>query len=229
MILDSDGSSCQQVNFNIGASTTTTRSWDIYVTQYTCGQEDIAGPRGCLQYYSATSGVIKSFGYLTTNTASSTSVSTTHLQNQDYEICFRRGAGNCYQCYFTWAATLQHQSFGLSVSNNAIEKASIGTQCQTDYITIPQGTTTTLAAATAASARSDRFCGRFLSIAAADTDQDTVCTRSYPFRLGVKTDDNEACVTTSIDPTTCEADLSAATQPPGGITGFALNFYQGAC
>lgn len=229
MILDSDGSSCQQVNFNIGASTTTTRSWDIYVTQYTCGQEDIAGPRGCLQYYSATSGVIKSFGYLTTNTASSTSVSTTHLQNQDYEICFRRGAGNCYQCYFTWAATLQHQSFGLSVSNNAIEKASIGTQCTDDYITIPQGTTTAIAAATAASARSDRFCGRFLSIAAADTDQDTVCTRSYPFRLGVKTDDNEACVTTSIDPTLCEADLSAATQPPGGITGFALNFYQGAC
>ena len=52
------------------------------------------------------------------------------------EICFRRGAGNCYQCYFTWAAALQHQSFGLSVSNNAIEKASIGTECQADYITV---------------------------------------------------------------------------------------------
>ena len=57
----------------------------------------------------------------------------------------------------------------------------------------------------------------------------SILARSYPFRLGVKTDDNEDCLTTSIDPTTCEADLSAATQPPGGITGFALNFYQGAC
>ena len=33
VILDSDGSSCQRANFNIGASTATTRSWDIYVTQ----------------------------------------------------------------------------------------------------------------------------------------------------------------------------------------------------
>ena len=116
---------------------------------------------------------------------------------------------------------------------------------------IPQGTTTAIAAATTAVAASDRFCGRFLSIAVADTDQDTVCSkqhrvsrqvlnsfeyfflhflgRAYPFRLGVKTDDTEVCIVASIDPTLCEADLSAGTQPPGGITGFALNFYQGAC
>ena len=54
MILDSQGTQCQRVNINVGASTTTTRSWDIYVTQYTCGQEDEAGPPGCLQYYTGT-------------------------------------------------------------------------------------------------------------------------------------------------------------------------------
>ena len=54
MILDSDGTQCQKANFLIGASTTTTRSWDIYVTQYTCGQEDEAGPQGCLQYFTGT-------------------------------------------------------------------------------------------------------------------------------------------------------------------------------
>ena len=43
MIIDSTGTDCQTVNFNIGADTTTSRSWDIYVTQYTCGQEDLAG------------------------------------------------------------------------------------------------------------------------------------------------------------------------------------------
>ena len=54
VILDSQGTQCHRVNINVGASTTTTRSWDIYVTQYNCGQEDEAGPPGCLQYYTGT-------------------------------------------------------------------------------------------------------------------------------------------------------------------------------
>ena len=61
MVLDSNGSGCQTVNFNIGASTTTTRSWDIYVTQYTCAQEDLGGPPGCLQYYTGKTGLIKKY------------------------------------------------------------------------------------------------------------------------------------------------------------------------
>ena len=83
VILDSDGASCQSTIIDIGALTTTTRSWDIYVTQvrihlsptqivrfrytvtdfavvfllqYTCGQEDEAGPRGCLQYFTGIGG-----------------------------------------------------------------------------------------------------------------------------------------------------------------------------
>ena len=59
MIVDTTGLDCQRVNFNIGASTATSRSWDIYVTQYTCGQEDVAGPPGCLQYYTGTTGLVK--------------------------------------------------------------------------------------------------------------------------------------------------------------------------
>ena len=42
MILDSHNE-CHEVNFNIGGSTTTTRVWDIRVTQYACGNEDVAG------------------------------------------------------------------------------------------------------------------------------------------------------------------------------------------
>ena len=63
MVLDSDGIACQKVNFNIGASTTSTRSWDIYVTQYTCGQEDLGGPPGCLQYYTSTTGLVKKYDH----------------------------------------------------------------------------------------------------------------------------------------------------------------------
>ena len=55
MILDSDGTNCQTANFNIGTSTTTTRQWNIRVTQYTCAQQDESGPPGCLQYYTQTS------------------------------------------------------------------------------------------------------------------------------------------------------------------------------
>ena len=51
VILDSNGNDCQNVNFNIGPSTTSTRSWTIRVTQYTCQEEDVGGPPGCLQYY----------------------------------------------------------------------------------------------------------------------------------------------------------------------------------
>ena len=42
VILDADNE-CHKVNFNIGGSTTTSRKWDIRVTQYACGQEDVAG------------------------------------------------------------------------------------------------------------------------------------------------------------------------------------------
>ena len=34
---------CHDVIFNIGATSTTSRSWDIRVTQYDCGQEDSSG------------------------------------------------------------------------------------------------------------------------------------------------------------------------------------------
>ena len=86
VILDSNGMDCQRANFYIGSTTTTTRSWDIYVTQYTCGQEDIAGPPGCLQYHTGSTGLVKAFGYGTSNTQTATSESTTHLQNQNYNV-----------------------------------------------------------------------------------------------------------------------------------------------
>ena len=43
VVLDSNGDDCQMVNMQIGGATTTTRSWDIKVTQYNCGDEDMGG------------------------------------------------------------------------------------------------------------------------------------------------------------------------------------------
>ena len=43
VVLDSNGDDCQMVNMHIGGATTTSRHWDIKVTQYNCGDEDMGG------------------------------------------------------------------------------------------------------------------------------------------------------------------------------------------
>ena len=61
VIVDSNGQDCQEANFNISPATTSTRSWTIRVTQYTCGQEDSSGPPGCLQWYTSTANTIQKY------------------------------------------------------------------------------------------------------------------------------------------------------------------------
>ena len=118
MIIDSNGKECQEVNFHIGASTTTTRQWDIYVTQYNCGQEDTAGPPGCLQYMTGTSGTVSSFNFNPSNTATATDASTTHLQNQHYEICIRRESGTYF--IMSFQCTLSNFCLSLFFKDTAI-------------------------------------------------------------------------------------------------------------
>ena len=45
MIVDADpsGNTCHKALFNIGGTTTTSRSWDIKITQYSCGDYDSSG------------------------------------------------------------------------------------------------------------------------------------------------------------------------------------------
>ena len=45
VIVDADpsGNTCHNALFNIGGSTTTSRSWTILVTQYGCGDTDKSG------------------------------------------------------------------------------------------------------------------------------------------------------------------------------------------
>jgi len=230
MILDSVGTDCQSVNFNIGASTTTTRQWDIYITQYSCGQEDLGGPPGCLQYYTGATGVVKNFGYPAANTATSTAADSTHLQNQNYQVCVRRNAGSCYICWAAWhtstISAAMISSFGLSLSGADADNAETGSNCVSDYIIIPDGQISTTAAITTPVVGIDRFCGRQLSVIRAMDDAGTVCSRSYPFRLGVVTDNMEACLAAMAN--MCEVNIAAADMA-GGILGFALGFSQMSC
>ena len=68
--------------------------------------------------------------------------STTHLQNQNYNICIRRAKGYCYICYADWYTTATVGSFGLSVSaDDGAAQAGTGTRCSLDYISVRQSFT----------------------------------------------------------------------------------------
>jgi hypothetical protein len=54
-------STCAKATFDFG-STTTTRQYDIKLTQYSCGDE-MGGPSDCLQYFTATTGTVSSFNF----------------------------------------------------------------------------------------------------------------------------------------------------------------------
>ena len=62
VIIDA-GCGCQTVSFKIGRNSGTNREWNIKVMQYGCGNDDVSGPPGCLQYYTATTGTIQSFNF----------------------------------------------------------------------------------------------------------------------------------------------------------------------
>lgn len=225
IFIDSDGSSCHNVNINVGGTTSTSRQWDIFVTQYTCGQEDLGGPPGCLQYFTGDTGLVKSFNYDPSNTATAAAaLDTIHLQNQHYQICVRRETGMCYICWASWSTT--PGSFGIGPADAAGDKGVVAA-CTLDFVFIPHGTTAAIAAITTPNlGLANRFCGRHLSTATASTAEETICSRVYPFRIGVHFNDSEMCA--ADDTHMCEVNVAAAGNP-GGILGFALGYKQQSC
>merc|ERR1712050_324112 len=71
---------CNQINIDIDTlTTTTTRKWQIKVTQYECGNM-MAPEQDCLQYHTASTGTIATFNWDTS--ASSAASPQTHLSSQ---------------------------------------------------------------------------------------------------------------------------------------------------
>merc|ERR1712228_1015685 len=232
MIVDADpsGSTCHKAIFNVGATTTTSRKWNIRVTQYACGDYDNSGWPGCLQYYTSTASTIQNFAFPTSATTVTSGV--THLSSQKYDICIRRASGYCYICYSTWTAgtaVIAQGSFGLNISPSIASQSAINTSCTSDYISIPYGNSAAIAAITAPATEAtfaNSYCGRFFSIASAATAGVTVCTRRSPFIVGVNFDSNEV---TSISIADAKASTRETSEYPGGITGFKLIYFQVAC
>merc|ERR1711997_332402 len=242
MIVDADrtGNTCHTALFNIGGTTSTSRSWNVLITQYACGDTDSSGWPGCLQYYTATANNIASFGFPPTITAVTAGV--THLSNQHYDICIRRASGSCYICYSPTIIVsgiaigtpiIAQISFGLSIGGIAASPSSlISATCTQDWIEVPGADTAVIAAiSTAALTNGGRLCGRALSSAtgkltnAASIVTGTVCARHLPFRVGVDFDNAERDSIVTKDKTTTTEQCGS----PGGIIGFKLTYFQVAC
>jgi len=229
MIVDTDGSTCAKVNFGIGG-TTTTRQWDIMVTQYRCGEE-AGGPPGCLQWHMARMGKIRSFNFPEIANGAAVVNNVVHLSNQQYSICIRKDAAANRVCYTPCttlnaaSANIAMDSFGISISTNAAARSGVdNAACNTDFLEIVGGTTDAIAAAgvtgAATAVTNSRFCGRYL-IPTDNTDGNaantvvSVCSYNTPFRVGVNFDADEGS-------TNAAAIVAEDVAVPGGIVGFSL-------
>lgn len=231
LFVDSNGNDCHVVNMKIGAATAT-RSLDIMVTQYRCGEE-AGGPPGCLQWHTAATGILRSFNFPDQTAGTAVAAGVTHLSNQKYDICIRQPkstSSTTHICYIACtsvagisaanAAATAQASFGLSASPDAAAQAGAGSNCVSDYILIPGGTTSAIAQTTN-TAINERFCGRILGTANAVTEANqantvSVCTATVPYTVSVNFDDIER--DTAID----EGVNSEQVLAPGGIIGFSL-------
>merc|ERR1712242_12466 len=231
MIMDSDGESCNNVNIVIGSGTTTTREWDIAVTQYACIDttllENTAGPKGCLQYMTGDkdgAGRIDNFGSDISLTTFGTTI--THLANQQYNICIRRhGTHNriCYQLVKDVSTSISDQaSFGLSIASAAIAVSNVDAACIGDHISIPNAVAHASSTTTAALTNpAIKLCGRLFNNQDAQTTIATVCSNFQPFVVGVDFGFGETTTATSATAINDEQSVH-----PSGAVGFHINFAQ---
>jgi len=90
MIVDTDGTECVTALFSYGLDAVS-RAYTIHVTQYDRTNE-MGGPRGCLQFYTGLTGTVSTFNWQTPTTS-------THLANQDYDVCVRKQIDRCVICW----------------------------------------------------------------------------------------------------------------------------------
>jgi hypothetical protein len=222
MIMDTDGLTCAQANFDIGSAASAV-SWDIMVTQYACGDEN-GGPVGCLQYFTGATGAIRSYNFASEASAAVVAQNQVHLSNQHYSACIRREALMGHICYIPCTvganAVITQSSFGLSVGTGAAADAATDTICTADYIEIANAVTVANIVIVANNAPfGNRFCGRFFATSAA-TATVSLCSRQEPFQIAVHFDEDEQLAAAGAVATD-ESD-----SPPGGIVGFCLNYVQ---
>jgi len=150
MIVDTDGATCVTAAFSWGLATQS-RSYTIHVIQYESTNE-MGGPPGCLQFFTGATGLVQTFNWQTATTS-------THLANQNYDVCVRKMIDRCVICWSPEvtgglaAPNNQMGTFGVNNGKSAdgAAKSAVGvTGCSgvaaadplvdsTDFIIIPNG------------------------------------------------------------------------------------------
>jgi len=242
-------SQCNQINIDIDTlTTTTTRKWQIKVTQYECGNM-MAPEQDCLQYLTASSGTIASFNWDTS--ASSVASSQTHLSSQYYDICIRRARSYCSVCYSPYvSSTTAASSFGVSATGPGpallSSQGSLCTGVTTlnpavasnsgfgDYLEIVALQPGTGSTATIGPTGKNRICGTLFNAATPTAVHATACSWSVPFKVGVHFDQDDAI---NAPPAPAynlvENDVTGTTGVSAGAgygySGFYLNYWQNSC
>jgi len=99
------GAMAATININ-NAGEVGNRFWKILVQRIACDSPDLP-PAGCLQFFTGLSGMITSFNGARMGDAHQM------IQNQQYRVCIKRGAGMCGVRYREAEAAGQIDSFGL--------------------------------------------------------------------------------------------------------------------
>jgi hypothetical protein len=136
------------------------RRWNFLITQIDCSSGTALAPSGCLQYYTAASGTVSSFNYISSASPALNAIGVTgsnQLASTSYGICVAMAAG---QCSITWQqASNDPYSFTVTADVGSVAQALLGTAavqsqtCTTDYVTIP------MAWQNGVQMPQDRFCG----------------------------------------------------------------------
>jgi hypothetical protein len=90
MVVDTDGTDCVTALFTFGAGTVM-RGYTIHVLQFESTNE-MGGPPGCLQFFTGAMGTVSTFNWQTPTTS-------THLANQNYDVCVRKLIDRCAICW----------------------------------------------------------------------------------------------------------------------------------
>jgi hypothetical protein len=190
---------CNEIVVSWTSTTTTVPEWNIHIMQIPCTAE-WKPQDGCLQWFTGTTGYIKSFNY----------DGGYHLANQYYTSCIRAERGYCEISYSS-VSTTSFQISEITPTASPSPAGVLGDSCTTDYIILVGS-----AISTSENVNYDRFCGSLLVASSSTTTTvATVVTSKLPF-----------LVTVNFDGTELDEDSPAGTE---WSKGFYIYYSQSSC
>ena len=162
------------------SGTSTTRQWDIKVTQIPC-YASWKPPGGCLQFHTDLAGRIKTFNF-------DDSSDQQHLASQEYNICIRPQAGYCCVEYSLCSDT---NSWTLDADADIANTADLDSQCNADDHLRIQGFSAECDPGNSNIALHTKLCGTVfeasttMALASSDTK---ICDCVSPYNIEVYTD-----------------------------------------